>query len=326
MYKSIIRCVAVSFVVCGTAWSPFSTADVTSGGVRFYEESEYGWFYHDDPPSDPEPEIAPAPLPQPSPAKVDSPAESSSASGPPAFSAQWFRTNYPKIVDQAVDDPTPDNVKAMRTAQRIMMDKGSAFQEEFARQVVLDTELDENLRKPRSTFGSNIAAAQAKMGEDELLNRIAETQGIWFFYSSSCPYCEKQAPILASLAENYGISVTAISLDGLPLRSGYFPDYKIDGGHAQQLDVNQTPTMFVVRPPNDFVQLGASVLSLNELKYRLLTISESQGWITPEDVDKSRSVKRVQLADSKLIKSAESVTANPHDLISEIRKRLREDF
>ena len=77
------------------------------------------------------------------------------ASSPRALSSAWYREHLSSFRDKAIDEPTQDNVGLYLYLQRAMMDKAHRFTD-VAREVVMkDPMLDENTRRPLSTFAVN---------------------------------------------------------------------------------------------------------------------------------------------------------------------------
>jgi thiol-disulfide isomerase/thioredoxin len=104
-----------------------------------------------------------------------------------------------------------------------------------------------------------------------LLEQAARTQGFFFFYSSSCPHCQRFAPQLKQFSEHYGFKVVAISVDGGYLPS--FPNAVMDNGQKHSFGVTLLPSLFLVDPARQrsaLVTEGA--VSTEELTTRLLKI------------------------------------------------------
>ena len=81
------------------------------------------------------------------------------------------------------------------------------------------------------------------------LQQAAQEQGFFFFYSASCPHCQRFAPILKQFSESYGFKVLAISMDGGYLPS--FPEAVMDEGQKNQFHVSVLPSLFLVSPKTE---------------------------------------------------------------------------
>ncbi len=207
------------------------------------------------------------------------------------LSTAWFRKNMQTFMDKAIDEPTPDNVRAYLYLQRVMMDKGSRFADVSQRVVMGDPLLDEISRRPLATYVANKMDKEAAIQRDNALNQIAKRAGLFFFYRSDCVYCKSQAPIIESMAAHHGFEVFAISIDGKPLPGGEFPHYKIDTGQAKSLSVSTVPAVFLVDPPEIITPIGQGAMSLDELNKRLILAAFQSGWINEKTYHATRPVQ-----------------------------------
>ncbi|MFE8034290.1 conjugal transfer protein TraF [Thiohalocapsa marina] len=269
------------------------TSATSAGG--FYARDAEGWFWYREPPL-PEPvPVVPAPSAEPPQAPVEpmppAPvAEVSVSPGPVPLSAQWFREHLDTYRDRAIDDPSPENVAVYLHLQRIAMDKSSRFARVSERVVQGDPVLDEITRRPTANFGANLADKQASAAGDALLERLAGETALWFFFRSDCPYCDAQAPLLEALAQRYGFSVLAVSLDGAGLADGTFPAFEIDRGQAEALGVISTPAMFLARPDQGAVApIAQGLLSLAQLRDRIVLAAVQAGWVSEAEASRLRS-------------------------------------
>lgn len=297
----------------------------------FYGDRERGWFWYEvepepdeePPPPKKEEPAPPAPAPTPPPVQPLATPEPK-VPAPPSFgSAAWLRENLPKYRDRALDDPSAENVRAYYVVQRLAMDKASAFTDMAQRVVVGDPLLDETGRRPTATFAANEMNAVAGEATDAELKEIAQQVGIWFFYRSDCVYCDKQAPVLEMLERAYGFNITAISLDGKSLPGGQFPNFRADTGQAARLGVDRTPTLVLVRPPEGIQTIARGVLSLQELRRRILTGALNAGWIDQETFDKTRAVDTGPMLPAKIDMPPE-VASDPTQLVNHLRSLVRQ--
>lgn len=257
----------------------------------FFDRRAEGWFWYIDPileeeeeRDEEEPQPPPAqPLPR---AKVE-------PEGPPPLSVEWIREQMPKYMDRALNNPTPENVRAYYALQRIAMDKANAFADVAEKVVLLDPQLDETVRRPIASFGARTADLEATRGAESTLREIGEQAGIWFFFRSDCPYCMQEAPILDSIAHKYGITVQGISVDGGPLvNTSYETGYLVDSGQAEHLGVFATPAIFLVNPKtNEIIPLGQGLLAGTEIERRILLSAHMYAWISDEQFNRAQAVQ-----------------------------------
>lgn len=111
--------------------------------------------------------------------------------------------------------------------------------------------------------------------DGETLKHAAQEQGLFFFYSASCPYCQRFALILKEFSEHYGFKVLAISMDGGYLPS--FPDALLDEGQKNQFQVTVLPSLFLINPYKEQAALVTEgALEEEELSRRVLKIIHLQ--------------------------------------------------
>jgi type-F conjugative transfer system pilin assembly thiol-disulfide isomerase TrbB len=109
---------------------------------------------------------------------------------------------------------------------------------------------------------------------DISLHALSKQQGFFFFYSSSCPHCQRFAPTLKRISQQYGFSVVAISVDGGFLSS--FPDAVMDEGQTKIFQVSVFPSLFLVNPKDQLASLVTEGdIDEGELINRLLKISQT---------------------------------------------------
>ena len=238
--------------------------------------------------------------------------------GPRPLSAAWLRANLERYRDSAIDDPSPRNVALYLYLQRLAIDKAERFADATQRAVWADPLLDETTRRPLATFAANLVNREAGEALERALTETAKVAGLWFLYRSDCPYCEAQAPLLAMLAERYGLPVQAIALDARPLPGGFFPEFTRDRGQASTLGVVSTPALFLARPPDGVVPIAQGVLSLAELKARIVNAATEAGWI---DAD-WRARTRARVADLRMQPDGldpQALSEDPEQLLTYLR-------
>ena len=85
---------------------------------------------------------------------------------------------------------------------------------DFARRMMRLIEMHPQYSKSESYF-ENVSKEYIEDAiKSQVLSRAKHRYGIAFIYSSSCAYCKRQLPVLASVKEAYGLSIVGISADG----------------------------------------------------------------------------------------------------------------
>ncbi|WP_024608503.1 conjugal transfer protein TraF [Pseudoalteromonas sp. TAB23] len=322
--------------------SPSVLSQDSDANSRFYDRKAEGWFWYKEeiPVEEPEPEIT-KPLIAPAPQKQEeqSPPKPSQAKGPDVFSSAWFRENLPKYKDKAWDNPTIENVRVYMYLQRYAMDRSEQFADTTELAVVGDPFLDEESRRPSATFASQKLDRSAGREKDSLAQSIAKKAGIFFFFRSDSGTSRTQAPILKMLAARDGFTILPISVDGKPLPNDIFPHYKVDDGQAAKLGVNTYPALYLVSENHEIEPIAQGVLSLADIKHRIILVAKRRGWITEEQFNKTKPIMNLDsniaaLLDeqsyelSNIAKDTNNQETNfipPEKLAEFIKQKLYED-
>jgi conjugal transfer pilus assembly protein TraF len=298
----------------------------------YYEGKERGWFWYEEPVLDEDvvETESPSPIldfPPPIQEKKAEPEPTKSPETKP-LSAEWFRKNMEKYRDKAIDEPTPQNVSAYMYLQRVMLDKAEKFTEVSQQVVMSDPVLDENSRRPIATFGAFAMDDMATRGTEKAAKKLAETAGLWFFYSSTCNFCVKEAGVLKGLMNAYSFKVLPIALDGLPLPGGEFPDFTVDHGQAKKLGAETTPALFLVKPGENggAIQLGQGLLSGDEIIKRAITLGHQNGWLNNNEYNETLKVKPMQVDNQTIQGIDEQTMNNPGEMVKTIRDNLRKHY
>ena len=300
MLRTVIT-VASTLVLAAAAHSATLTESMdnrTGLNDGFFSRHAEGWFWYQDPQQE---EMIPLPLPEAVPRTPD-PAEFDDS--PKPFTLAWVKGALNKYMEAAWDNPTPENVKAYFLLQRFVVDRANKFADVAQQVMVGNALLDETLRRPLGNFATYEVDKQSYENSTKVLQKIAKSAGLFFFFKSSCPYCEMQAPIIKHI-EKIGFKVIAVSIDGGALQSVKFDDTRKDSGQAQMLKVKSTPTIFLMDENGKFETLAISAVSLPELRERILLAAFRAGIITEAE-----------------FKTTQPLTAQPDD--TDMSKRLPE--
>ena len=257
-----------------------ATVNAHGSEKPFYSDKARGWFWREIIPTSP-PELkktTPEPIKSPS----DSKPSAESNTPPAPLSTAWFRSELPNYRDRAIDDPTPQNIHHYFALQRILMDKAHRFTEAAHEVVLSDPTLDENRRRPITTFGAHEANRIAREATEEALQIIALRCGILFAFRSDCRYCDLEAPLIRGLEIRHQIKVIPLSFDGKPLPLGHYPSFRSDHGEAESLGIRTTPAVFLLEPPHRIVPIAEGLVALEELTQRILTMAHRDGYLSDD--------------------------------------------
>lgn len=179
----------------------------------------------------------------------------------------------------AVMNPTEANLKRYIALQEKVMQHASAFTDQWQRVIWQNPQLD------YSQYGrptNNVAMQQydhyRHLEKAQAIKKLAGTNGIMFFFRSDCPYCHAMAPIMRQFAEQYGVKVMPVSLDGKGI--GHFPNPLPNNGVAERLGVQNVPAVYIMdTKTRQFKPIGFGVMSQSTLEDRFLTISKPVGTV-----------------------------------------------
>lgn len=321
------------FITAAAAWlTPVALADTTHedsdaqaiAGQSFYQGKSEGWFWYQTYP-DPVPPVQEKPAPPPPPPPAPEPVSKVDQAPTAPFTSAWIRLELPKFRDRAMDDPTPENVRAYYYLQRMAMDKATKFSEMSTNVIMRDPFLDEDSRRPQATYAANAMAREALDKRTEVVKEIGSKSGLFFFFKSNCILCTEQAGVLVALRNATGVPIIPISLDGKPLDNQLFPEFKVDTGQAQQLGIYQTPALALAIPPTRTEVVGFGAVTLDTLLNRIVVVARDAKLITTKQYQSTQPVFDNGLLISKELQSVDkAVLEDPAQLSQYLQDHLRE--
>ena len=185
-----------------------------------------------------------------------------------------FKKSIEKALATAILHPTDENVANYIALQNRLGNQASLFSDVWQRVLLNNPDLDYSLIHPTNSLGKQVDLDLKRAKEDAAIAKLAKESGLFFFYSSSCAYCRKFAPILKEFAEIHKITIIPISTDGIFLPE--FPNSKIDKGHSTKFNVTVFPSLFAVNPYTKKVYpISYGLSSHSELRKRILDISQN---------------------------------------------------
>ena len=188
-----------------------------------------------------------------------------------ALPAAWLKVLLTAKREAALDRQTEETMLAYLQVHKETFNRSQRFTDMWQTVVWTHPELDFTAGNPSSVAGHEIYAEQKKADDDELLGSMRDRMGLFFFYTSTCPFCQKQSQLLKVFADTYGISVKPVTRDGRALVE--WPNSEMDNGMGDQLGVSKVPVIYMAIPDEQFLRpIGAGVITVQELHDRLVTI------------------------------------------------------
>lgn len=302
----------------------FATIAPAMAGVdSFLLDKEEGWFWYQREPEPP----PPPPEEKPEPPKKQAEAKKDEPKKPGPLSVEWFQKEYLQLLNDAVDDPSPENVRKYRYATRVMLDKASNFTHVFQRESLLDPLLDEANRMP---FSSAARGSFMRLTIDEqtaATKAIGQKAGLWVFLDESCAFCALQYPIVARMAKDRKLTVTYITPDGKrPPWMAASDDVRQESGQAKYLRIGVRPAVAMVVPPESVTVLTQGMLSQDMLEERLLFAGDQAGLISPEISAKAFPERRGLLTPDDIKEIGNTMSQDPNTLTNSVQDRLQKRY
>ena len=175
-------------------------------------------------------------------------------------------------LDKAILNPDKENVSHYIALQNQLMAQSRKFEHTWQAVLLQHPDLDYSLVHPTNNTAKQVEYDQEKTKEDAVIRELAKKSGLFFFYRSTCPYCQRFAPIVKAFAENYGLMIIPITTDGIALPE--FPNSHPDQGQAAKFHVTVEPALFSVNPyTHQAFPIAYGLVSEAEIKKHLLEIA-----------------------------------------------------
>lgn len=173
----------------------------------------------------------------------------------------------------AVLYPTQENVLHYIQLQNAITENASHFSEVWTKLIWQHPELNYQLQHPTNQTAQQAMVNQKLANLDGTLAKAAQEYGLFFFFEGKCPFCQRFAPTLQRVAQQYHFSVLPITVDGLTLPE--FPKPTLNQGQAEAFHVTRWPALFLVNPQKRLViPVTFGLISDEELKERMVSLIE----------------------------------------------------
>ncbi|WP_298636706.1 conjugal transfer protein TraF [uncultured Umboniibacter sp.] len=270
------KLISTLLVAAISGFMPALAQDNTDDEWR--KRSDEGWFFYNELPPEEEPEepekteIPPAPPPTPPEPTQPSPAIMNTA---------WLKENLPVYLNQAIDDPTPENVEAYYLLQKLALDRAQVFSQVTARVVTGHPVLDQNNRRPTSTSGGNALDREAEKNKREILASLSDRMGLFVFLDDTANSA-LQLQIVEYFETSAGYGTVKISIDPFD-EAAFNRGVRPDHGHAAEFGVSTYPSIYAVSPDGRRDQIAGNSISMTELFDRTLISAHRLNILSDEE-------------------------------------------
>lgn len=167
--------------------------------------------------------------------------------------------------------PTPSNVMAYQDMQKDMVDRSKTFSTVWMTNVYNTPSLDHTLISPVNQKARHIHLDLEKQRTKDVIKRLSQSYGLFFFFSSGCEYCHRFAPIVMAFSKEHAWEVLAISTDGGTLED--FPRMVPDNGLVEQWNIQVLPSLYAVNPTTGHViPIAHGMISMDQMEARIMAL------------------------------------------------------
>ncbi len=230
----------------------------------------HGWFWYQIPPPPPKVRpLPPPPPPHPQPVHKVKPKKK----GPPPLSVAWIKEYRHKYMVDAINDPTPQNVRDFMFVNKAMFDKAQNFADMFYYESHFDTALNPAFVYPHSQQALGAFYSREHAARKQLMDWYSHHAGLFFFFNSTCSYCQIQYHQLIRFFQRYpGFAhhTFLISMDGKPLPGMKDSHIFRNTTQAKFFHLVETPSIVLALPPKTFIVIAQGEIPEFEIRDQLL--------------------------------------------------------
>lgn len=290
------------FLCSGMLLLPAITANADS--LLTGEKIGRGYFWYEDPP------VVKEVKPNESKPSVDV----AGAKADKVYSVEWVAKHFPKLLNESIDNPTPENIANLAYMRRIMIDRSQKFAEINKQVVALDPFLDEENRAPTSEWANIVSTRAIRKDKDDVFKFLGQQGGIWVFVDKpeKCAACKQYTDtVIRDFAEKYAIPLKVISVS------------TTEGAiAAQNLKLKVTPTTVYVHPASkNYFVLSQGLLSQSQISDRLIIAGNAYNLFPKEIAEKANPYSKGLIAEDE-ISGTEIDPNNPAAAMKLLRDRI----
>jgi conjugal transfer pilus assembly protein TraF len=266
------------------------------------------WHYYVDPKEveKKEPEKVPLPAPPASPSK-----STQSGKAPEPFSVAWFKANYEKIENYAIDHPDdPRAIRALAYVERVMLDKSELFAYKKMYHQSVDPNLQEGIRVPITGASKSMMIHRRSTDRKAAMTDILKKVAVIYFHDPSCQFCRQMVPVLNILKSAHPhAEIRVASTHENPVVNKLNPTIPVyqDTGLIELFNITIFPSVALFLPPNNVYVIAQGSVYFSELEKRMINVAFEEDILGDEWFD---TINR----DQKGLMSAKALRELPEDI------------
>lgn len=130
--------------------------------------------------------------------------------------------------------------------QDYWMKESSQFSNVFQKALITYPQFDYAVTHPTSSLGTKMLDESRSEERNRVIQGLAKTHGILFFYRGNNAFDSKQIPIIRDFCTRFGLYLIPVSVDGVI--SPELENSQRDKGQANRLQVRYFPAVLLVDP------------------------------------------------------------------------------
>lgn len=210
------------------------------------------------------------------------------------LNSKWLKENMPRLLTQAMDNPTAENLSRYYTAQRLMLDISTRFSDKSKDYFLKNPMMSEKRRQPVEKVALDAHRTVVEKNQQTVMKDIFTKSGLFFFFQSTCQFCHEESQILQFMQNYYSVDILPISMDGRPLHNGLFQDFNIPNAQIiDQFKIREVPTIFLVSKDGTSAQrISEGMISADELKNTIILAAKGMNLIDDASFQSTLDIKR----------------------------------
>lgn len=163
-----------------------------------------------------------------------------------AAQVDFEKEELDRLLKIAIKEPNEQNLINFIKLRNKIIDQSYNFGLRLQQVNLMNPQLDQLKTYPTNQVAKAIYKEQKTANVKNKIAKLSQTHGLFYIFTSNCPYCHNFAPTVKNFATKYNWSLIPINLDGKA--TDEFPDARADNGVVRQLKITAVPALIMVEP------------------------------------------------------------------------------